>query len=81
MAENVYLYHIDYKNYTVKMEQKHVHCQIHILLLDQEHIGCSLVLGWWSTKVSSIIQHIVHDLSFIPHSCFLSFELFFINII
>lgn len=45
MAENVYLYHIDYKNYTVKMEQKHVHCQIHILLLDQEHIGCSLVLG------------------------------------
>lgn len=46
MAENVYLDYVDYKNLMVRMEQKHVYCQILVLLLNQEHIGYNLTLGW-----------------------------------
>lgn len=45
MAENVYLDYVDYINFTVKMEQKHVYCQILPLLLNQEHISYNLTLG------------------------------------
>lgn len=65
MAENVYLDYVDYKNLIVKMEQKHVYCQILLLLLNQAIICYSLTLGWWSTKFPSIIQALVCDFSFI----------------
>lgn len=46
MPENVYLDFVDYKNYIVKIERKHVYCQILVLLVDQEHTSYSLMFGW-----------------------------------